>query len=249
MEVELYSFQYLDDGAARDATEWSLYPSSDIYQDIMRVESQRMIARLGDEDIVNVLCGIGTPLEYSSRGRMYCPQWVLDTLGLSGEGDLVRCAWVRCEDLQRATRLVLRPSEEMMAEPRELLEAPFSLLGAVRVGSVLPLPGSFEGGTLTVEICEPADEVFLDGAEVAVEFKEDHLPRASAAPLEESGAVAGAGAASTEDTENTEDGFSSMVPITSLPPLAPTLSQPIQRRGGHPKGFVPFSGTGYSLKG
>lgn len=266
MDIEIYGFQYLDETTSRDATDWSVYPSSDVYQTMMREETQRMIIRLGDSDIVQVSCGLGSPLEYMSRGRMYCPQWILDILGIQGCGELIQCESVRCEDLPKATRLVLRPSEEMIADARDLLEGPLSLLGAVRSGSVLPLPGGF--GTLTVEACEPADEVFLDGAEVAVEFLEDHLPgfrAATDAAVNHSGtgptvsspigaAVAAAGR-ETEAEESKEDfGFASMIPSSSTVASGGASGLGGRRAGrggagGGGGGFVPFSGTGYSLRG
>lgn len=239
-EVEVYSFEYVADKST--VTDWNVFLSSDLFARLMRgdMESKRWIARLGEADVVQVSCGIGAPLEYESTHRLYAPQWVLDTLGLEGYGEQLMLECVRCEDLAPATRLVLRPSEEMIAEPRELLEGPLSLLGAVREGSVLPLPGGL--GTLTVEVTEPAEEVFLDGAEVAVEFREDHLRPAVAAPVVSPVAPPVAAV---------EIG-GSMVPEESFNGAALAAARAARardnRRQGLPASFEAFSGKGYSLK-
>lgn len=243
MEIELYSYDYLDDRS--NATDWNVYPSSNLYAELMRrfVESKRWIARIGDVDIVQVSCAVGDPLEYTTRDRIYAPQWILDSLGLEGAGEMVQIEWVRCEDLPAATKLVLRPSEEMMAEPRELLEGPLSLLGAVRAGSVLPLPGGF--GTLTVELTEPADEVFLDGAEIAVDFMTDHL--APAVPEEPVAAPAVPLQAAEEPVKD-----AGMLPETfALAALAAQREARARenRRRGLPSSFEAFSGQGYSMRG
>jgi hypothetical protein len=245
-EVEVFNFEYTGDKSA--VTDWNVYLSSDLFARLMRgdEESQRWIARIGDAEVVQVSCGIGAPLEYESTHRIYAPQWILDTLGINGDGELLMLECVPCENLPRATRLVLRPSEEMIAEPRELLEGPLSLLGAVREGSVLPLPGGL--GTLTVEVTEPAEEVFLDGAEVAVEFKEDHLRPASVAD------VPPAPRPATEDKEKEEEqkgGFGSMLPSSfdgAALAAARAARAKENRRKGLPAGFEAFSGAGYSLK-
>jgi hypothetical protein len=233
MTVEVYSFEYLADESR--ASEWTIYPSRDVWERLMRREegSRRWIARLNGE--LSICCS--DPLEYESRGRIYCPRWVLDGLGLDGGGEEVEVEWQRCEELPSATRLVFRPSRLMEGDPREMMEGPLSQLGVLRAGMMLPMPDGGEGYMLA-EVCEPADEVFLDGHEVEVEFEDKEL-REEAEVEAAIAAVAAAAAvpAPTAPTnvtsaEDFDDG--GMLPAGIAPQL----------RGG----FVPFSGRGHTLR-
>jgi hypothetical protein len=94
---------------------------------------------------------------------------------------------------------------------------------------------------LTVEVTEPAEEVFLDGAEVAVEFKEDHLrpPKEEQKKPEDHSAE-----------QEQKGGFGSMLPQefdgAALAAARATRAKENRRRG-LPAEFEAFSGTGYKL--
>jgi len=227
MTVELYSFAYLED--TRKTSDWSVYPSKNVWAKLMgREASARWIGRLTGTYETVVSVGLADPIEYESTNRLYCPFWILDALGVKGDGEEVAVEWVAAETLERATRLVFSLTEALPADldPRDLLEGPLSMLGVIRTGSMLPIPG-MEGECFHVTTCEPADEVFLDGDEIALEFL---LPEIAPAPLP-SAPLPSAPSAEEEEEEEPWDDSEPMIPI----------GKEIK------KGFVPFSGVGRRL--
>ena len=63
---------------------------------------------------------------------------------------------------------------------RELLEGALSQLGVLSLGQMIPVP-AFDNCVLVVEVCEPAERVFLDGAEIALEIEREAAPAPAAA--------------------------------------------------------------------
>lgn len=238
MSIKLYSFRYLDEEELANVSQWSVYPSTDVWRRLMsqREESQRWIARLGESDMNSVLIGMSNPVEMYSRETLYCPKWVLDALGVEGNGERVVLEWIACETIPRATRLVVRPSRRIPdgIDPRDLMEGPLSQLGGLKMGTVLPLPGGDEGETLVVEVCEPAEEVFLDGNEIALELNE--MIKDVDVNITHS----------TEKKTSSEEETNDMISPSYF--LAQARADR-ENRANKTKTFIPFSGEGNRLDG
>jgi hypothetical protein len=124
---------------------------------------------------------LGDPIPDTQQAAVYVPQWILDASSEDlGQGEMVAIDCIAAETLPRAERLGFRVIGDLPedVDVRELLEGALSQLGVLSLGQMLPVP-AFEGCVLMVEACEPADRVFLDGAEVALEIERDMAPGAA----------------------------------------------------------------------
>jgi hypothetical protein len=127
---------------------------------------------------------LGDPIPDTQQAAVYVPQWILDAGSEDvGQGEMVSVDCIAAETLPRAERLGFRVIGDLPedVDVRELLEGALSQLGVLSLGQMLPVP-AFEGCVLMVEVCEPADRVFLDGAEVALEIEREMAPRAAVVP-------------------------------------------------------------------
>jgi hypothetical protein len=170
---------------------------------------------------------LGDPIADTRQAAVYVPQWILDASSEErvGQGETVSVECIAAETLPRATRLCFRVIGDLPedVDVRELLEGALSQLGVLSLGQMLPVP-AFEGCVLMVEACEPADRVFLDGAEVALEIERE-VEAVGAEPVVP---VASQAVAS----QPTEDFFSGgMVPVEELAP-APLAQSQGNRLGG-----------------
>ena len=177
--VPVYSTLY----AGVDCGEWCARPTARFLQLLhgSGAESIRWILTLE-----GISVALGDPIPDTQQAAVYVPQWILDSGSAQGQGEMVSVDCIAAETLPRATRLCFRVLGDLPedVDVRELLEGALSQLGVLSLGQMLPVP-AFEGCVLMVEACEPADRVFLDGVEVALEIERES---ASAAP----GAAVGA---------------------------------------------------------
>lgn len=168
--VPVYSTLY----AAEDCGEWCARPTARFLQMLLHgagVDSARWIVSVGDVSVA-----LGDPIADTHQAAVYVPQWILDASSEEhvGQGETVSVECIAAETLPRATRLCFRVIGDLPedVDVRELLEGALSQLGVLSLGQMLPVP-AFEGCVLMVEACEPADRVFLDGAEVALEIERE----------------------------------------------------------------------------
>jgi len=134
-------------------------------------ESARWILVVG-----GIAIALGDPVLEAGRAAVYVPQWILDlgTVDTAGNGEETTFECIPSESLPRATRLGFRIVGDMPEDidVRELLEGALSQLGVLTIGQMIPVP-AFDNCVLVVEICEPAERVFLDGAEIALEIERE----------------------------------------------------------------------------
>lgn len=132
-------------------------------------DSARWIVSVGGMSVA-----LGDPIPDTHQAAVYVPQWILDASSAQGQGEMVSVECIAAERLPRAQRLCFRVIGDLPedVDVRELLEGALSQLGVLSLGQMIPVP-AFEGCVLMVEACEPADRVFLDGAEVALEIERE----------------------------------------------------------------------------
>ena len=182
-------------------------------------DSARWIVSVG-----GVSVALGDPIPDTHQTAVYVPQWILDASSVQGQGETVSIECIAAETLPKATRLGFRVIGDLPedVDVRELLEGALSQLGVLSLGQMIPVP-AFENCVLMVEACEPAEHVFLDGAEVALEIERESAPASASA----SAAVGAAMAAVTPPPQDmaspvADDFFSTgMVPV-EVPVLAQT---------------------------
>ena len=142
-------------------------------------ESARWIVVVG-----GIAIALGDPMLEAGRAAVYVPQWILDlgTLDATGNGEETTFECIPSESLARATRLGFRVVGDLPEDidVRELLEGALSQLGVLSLGQMIPVP-AFDNCVLVVEVCEPAERVFLDGAEIALEIERAAAPAPAAA--------------------------------------------------------------------
>ena len=166
--VPVYSTLY----AGVDCGEWCARPTARFLQLLhgSGAESVRWILTLEGMSVA-----LGDPIPDTQQAAVYVPQWILDASSEDlGQGEMVAIDCIAAETLPRAERLSFRVIGDLPedVDVRELLEGALSQLGVLSLGQMLPVP-AFEGCVLMVEACEPADRVFLDGAEVALEIERE----------------------------------------------------------------------------
>ena len=202
--MPVYSTLFADGG------DWCARPSSRLLQILYENgTSARWIVKIGDHAIA-----LGDPVDAPHAG-VYIPQWILDSTDVSGTGEVISFECIPSESLPKATKLGVRVIGDLPedVDVRELLEGALSHLGVLSLGQTIPVP-AFENAVLLVEICEPEERVFLDGAEVELEIEREVAPLPVPQPVE----------AAQEPTE-----FPSMVPEA---PVAPVVPVPGNRLGG-----------------
>ena len=250
--VSLYSKVYLE----QEDSSWSARPNGRLLELLYGLNrgqgSARWIACLGpSESAIRIALGDPVPLEDVFSCALFVPQWILDSVGIEGQGDEVEIRFVRSESMQRPTRLGFKVIGNIPGDIDiiDLLEEPLSQLGVLEEGQMIPAP-VLEGVCLLVVTCERDDmpmegPVFMDGADIALEIEDD----------EETVAAASASASLQKPIETPAFGPFGPVPFGSvpfgsvpfgsvpfgsddfsmLPPTAPS------------RGFIPFQGVGHRL--
>jgi hypothetical protein len=142
------------------------------------IDGNRLIAEIRAGDTV-VYSAIGSPIPSQNgvEDRIFAPLWVLDFLGLGGDGEDVTVRWRSEEFFPEATRLVLRPHDSAFyhADAKAELEHALTQLGVLQAGTTITVPLQVLGGYeihFDVVATEPANLVLMQGDEVALEFEE-----------------------------------------------------------------------------
>ena len=178
-------------------------------------DSARWIVSVGGMSVA-----LGDPIPDTQQAAVYVPQWILDASSAQGQGEMVSVECIAAETLPHATRLCFRVIGDLPedVDVRELLEGALSQLGVLSLGQMIPVP-AFEGCVLMVEACEPADRVFLDGAEVALEIERESATASASVSVGAAPPVAPPVASQT----TSDDFFSTgMVPVEEAPVLPQT---------------------------
>lgn len=205
------------------------------WEEIMRSSTSRRVF-LGmqhmDSDAPFWVAPMGQPVQNEDRiqeqPKVYMPLWMLDAGHFHGIGEPILVRILDEEAFPPATRIVLRVVDSALynADIKEELENALSALGVIRKHTTLQIPVEALGG-FTVDVfvanTEPADLVFCEGEEVALEFEEPVDQIQPPAPR----------------------------PPTPIPqPPAELLADPIFQPLPPPPGtFVPFAGEGVRLGG
>lgn len=248
--VALYSKLYME----RDDDTWCARPTASLVEHLHNGEGDdtaRWIAVLGGVrvalgDPVDIYIDGGNPHSFAARApvpcenrwnrNLYVPQWILESAGMTGEGEEIQIRFERCESLPKATKLGFKIMGDVPEgiDLRELLEGPLSSLGALETGQIIPAP-VLDGVHLLVQTCEPeGGAVFLDGAEVELDLESD-----PPAEVEIPVAVLPRPVPIVEQPF----GLGEMLSADILPAPPPMI-----RRGNcPPSAFVPFSGVGRRL--
>jgi hypothetical protein len=224
--VALYSKLYIEN----DDT-WCARPTARLLEHLHSGadDTARWIAVLGG---IRIAVGDPVPAENRWSRNLYIPQWILESAGMSGEGEEIQIRFERCEVLPKATSLGFKILGEVPEgiDMRDLLEGPLSSLGVLEVGQIIPAP-VLEGVHLLVQTCEPGGgPVFLDGAEIALDIESDVVPQPVERPP------------TPRPTE--PEILPNFDQIVDLPPM-PAL--PPRSQGSCPSAFIAFSGVGRRL--
>lgn len=137
-----------------------------------------------------IICAIGNPfLEHTDSHQVYLPYQVLDRLDCVGSGEEKQVSIFTEEAFPEATRITVRfiDSAAYNSDIKEELEEALGKLGVLQKNTQYQIPiqalGNFPVDIFVSEL-EPADIVFCQGDEVAIEFEEplDQIPEAERPP-------------------------------------------------------------------
>jgi hypothetical protein len=156
--------------------DWTAVPTSSLLQRIHQaneVSTTRWIAVLhykGKEYHI----ALGDPVRDSSQA-LFVPSWFLHQMDVIGDGFDMEVSVIPAESFPKATRLKfsLIGDPSMIPEGveiRDLLETPLSQLGVLSKGQRIPIP-VLEHHSLLLQECDPGEEVFLDGSDIAFELE------------------------------------------------------------------------------
>ncbi len=111
------------------------------------------------------------------RYDIFLPLWMLDSAGLTGEGEESEITIMNEEYFPQATRIKLRVIDSAIynSDIKDELEKALSALGVIQEHKTLQIPVTALGGyqvEVFVSETEPANIVLCDGEEVALEFEE-----------------------------------------------------------------------------
>jgi hypothetical protein len=156
--------------------DWTAVPTSSLLQRIHRADeitTVRWIAVLHYKD-KEYHIALGDPVRDSTQA-LFVPSWFLHQMGVIGDGLDMEISFRPAESFPKATRLKfsLIGDESTIPEGvdiRDLLETPLSQLGVLSKGQMIPIP-VLEHHSLLVNECDPGEEVFLDGSDIAFELE------------------------------------------------------------------------------
>jgi hypothetical protein len=160
--------------------DWTAIPTTSLLHRIHQAHqsSIRWIAVLHYKE-KEYRIALGDPVRDTSQ-VLFVPQWFLHQMNVIGDGEHMEVSFERAETLPKATRLrfsIIGNNNNIPdgIEVRDLLEGPLSQLGVLEKNQIIPIP-VLDHHKLKVEVCEPADLVFLDGNDVAFEIEEPPVP-------------------------------------------------------------------------
>lgn len=220
---------------------WSAAPTTQLLRQLhARGETARWIAAITTPSGEVVRIALGDPVRDNFSSCLYLPPWFCMHAGLVGDGQdpHVSVRFEKCEDLPRATELVMQVLGDVPEDfsIRDVLEDPLSQLGVLQEDMILPIP-CLEAN-LRVKRTKPAACVFLDGQNVALCFEEEITPKAvvsrTATPM-----PTPVFASSFEDINGP------MIPSMNLSSSGLNTSQ--SRTSTNTRSTIPFCGVGRRL--
>ena len=180
ISVRVYSQDFIGEKAS-----FHILVDESIWRQVYREmeEGGRIFLRLFNEgvDWISPMGGFVKSFEQKSSKSVYLPIWMLDAMGLQGQGESITCSILTNDAFPEATKIKLRVVDSAFynGDVKAELEQALSQLGILRKHTTVQIPIQALGGypiELFVSELEPADCVLCDGEEVAVEFEEplDH---------------------------------------------------------------------------
>ncbi len=264
--ANLYSNEFL----SYEINNYILVPSNDLWEKWIQ-ESEgwpRIFVRLTTPFGTSKIISVGDPVftdMMGMRNAMFIPLWMLDSLGLTGDGSPCSYELVNPNSLEKATKIVVKPVDNLLhgVDVKQELEFAFSQIGILSENDTLLVKIHELGGESTfihIQHLEPSETVFLDGDTIPIEF-ETSVFDASGSSLPTTGRPPTPVPRQPpmlpipdlptilQPPPNEEQ--TSMIPSSMIPPSQITSSNITNgnlRNTSSSSAFVPFSGKGYSLK-
>jgi hypothetical protein len=178
-QAHLYSKAY---AATADTHPYSIQVDQRLWEEIMRNNTNRRIflsiQQVGDTRPAWI-APLGSPVqdEEINGHRVYMPLWMIDSGHFYGLGEPVEVRILNEECFPAASRIILRVIDSAFynTDVKAELESALSSMGVIRTHTTLQIPLESMGQysvDVFVAATEPADVVFCEGDEVAVEFEE-----------------------------------------------------------------------------
>jgi hypothetical protein len=172
MDIMVMSKVYSED---YENETWSASPTTQLLRQLhAQGETARWIAAITTPTDEVMRIALGDPVRDNFSSCLYVPPWFCLHAGLIGDGQdrHVSVRFEKCEDLPRATELVMQVLGDVPEDfsIRDVLEDPLSQLGVLQEDMILPIP--FLNANLRVKATKPAACVFLDGQNIALCFEE-----------------------------------------------------------------------------
>jgi hypothetical protein len=181
MRVSLYS----DSFATSEITDTLVvHPSRDLWRHWIDTnpDEPRLFVRIWLDADRSFISAVGDPVQSEMVDCLFVPMWMIDAHQIEGCGELYDTAVISASSLPKATRIVVRPIDSAFlgVDVVGVLEKAFSRIGVLQQGTTVLIRleelGGFQVGVYIHKL-EPAEEVYLDGDEIPLEFEEavDHV--------------------------------------------------------------------------
>lgn len=176
-EVRIWSKAYCPNG---DTDPYTISVNRRMWERCMRDEEYNRIFLCLKNPLGNDwFAPMGNPVDNNDDDMddIYVPLWMIDSGGLTGDGEIIQVDIMDREGFPEATRLVFRVIDSAFysSEVKEELERALSSLGVIRRHTILRIPlSSLDGFNVDVFVSEtePANVVLCHGEEIPVEFEE-----------------------------------------------------------------------------
>lgn len=176
--VQVFSKAFLN--TEEDQANWSNATiSRGFWEELLREHTnhQRLFLSFHGQEHP-VICAVGNPsLEHTDSHQVYLPYQILDRLQCIGSGEEKQVSIFTEEAFPEATRITVRiiDSAAYNSDIKEELENSLGKLGVLQKDTQYQIPIQALGNypvDIFVSQLEPADIVFCQGDEVALEFEE-----------------------------------------------------------------------------
>lgn len=176
--VQIFSKAFLS--SEEDQANWSnATVSRGLWEELLRENTnhQRLFLSFHGQEHP-VICAVGNPsLEHTDMHQVYLPYQILDRLNSTGSGEEKQVSVFTEEAFPEATRITIRviDSAAYNSDIKEELEQTLGKLGVLQKDTQYQIPIAALGNypaDIFISHLEPADIVFCQGDEVAIEFEE-----------------------------------------------------------------------------
>jgi len=181
MRVSIYS----DSFAAVEITDTLVvHPSRDLWRHWIDTnpDETRLFVRIWLDADRSFITAVGDPVQSEMMDCLFVPMWMIDAHQIEGCGENYDTVVISASSLPKATRIVVRPIDSAFlgVDVVGVLEKAFSRIGVLQQGTTVLIRleelGGFQVGVYIHKL-EPAEEVYLDGDDIPLEFEEavDHV--------------------------------------------------------------------------